>query len=106
MGVLQTMGLVPTARFPHEGGYAQVPQAVSSYMNQASSIAKDLGCPVNPKAKITLMYLIGKAKSLWAGKGWLWRMIAAAPEPVLAKSKLKICARAFTRLLQYLVHSR
>ena len=88
-----------TGRFLEEGGYESVQQEVSSYMAEAVSNAKTLGCPVNPKAKITHMYLIGKVKSVWAGKGWLWRPIAAAPEPVIAKSKLNKPPQSFrTRL--------
>ena len=37
------------------------------------------------------------------GEGVALWPIAASPAPILAKQKLKVCARAFTQLLQYLV---
>ena len=38
-----------------------------------------------------------KAKSLWAGKGWLGCPIAASPSPVILRSQLRVAALAFTR---------
>ena len=90
-------------QFLTAGGYTTDQQTVSNYMQKISSQITNLQCPANPKARITRLYLIGKAKTLWAGKGWLWRPIAASLSPVISKKKLRTCARAFSRLLRYLV---
>ena len=66
-------------------------------------MVQQLGRPLNKKAKQCKLYIIAKAKSLWAGKGWQWRPIAASPQPIVQKSKPRVAARAFTRLLKYLV---
>ena len=89
--------------FMREGGYHPTSQTLSDYMTTTVSNIVRLNCPQNAKAKITRLHLIGKAKSMWAGKGWHWRPIAASPNPAITKSKLKVCARAFTRMLRYVV---
>ena len=61
-----------------------------------------VGWARSKQAKLCRLYIIGKAKSLWAGKGWLWRPIAASPAPIVNPSQLRVAARAFTRFLKYL----
>ena len=55
----------------------------------------------NPDGRLATLYLIGKAKSLLKAQ-WLWRPIAALPQPLLHKRDLKVAARATTALLQLL----
>ena len=54
----------------------------------------------NPDGCLATLYLIGKAKSLLKAQ-WLWRPIAALPQPLL-KRDLKVAARATTALLRLL----
>ena len=60
-----------------------------------------IGVPNNTKARMCLLYLIAKMKSISKGE-WLWRPIASLPQPVVAKPHLTLCARAMTRFLRYL----
>ena len=90
------------AKFLTKGGYQQVSATTSDFMMQVGKLATDLGW-ASKRAKLCRLYIIGKAKSLWAGKGWLWRPIAASPSPIVSRSHLIVAARAFTRFLKYLI---
>ena len=97
------------AKFLEEGGYitdCRLSVLSDKCMHKVEALVSLLGWPRNKKAKLCHIYIIAKAKSLWSGKGWLWRPIAASasPQPIVLKSKVRVAARAFTRLLQYLVH--
>ena len=69
-------------QFLVEGGYLTESRSPTQYMREVSDMVQQLGWPVNKRAKLCRLYIIAKAKSLWAGKGWLWRPIAASPQPV------------------------
>jgi hypothetical protein len=50
-----------------------------------------------------VLYIIAKTKSLVKGT-MLWRPIAAYPEPLIPKKRLRIATRAMTRFLQYIIN--
>ena len=55
----------------------------------------------NPNGRLATLYLTGKAKSLLKAQ-WLWRPMAAVPQPLLPKRAPKVAARATTALLRLL----
>ena len=50
---------------------------------------------------MAVLYLIRKAKSP-VKQMWLWRPVAALPQPILPKRDLKVAARATTTMLRFL----
>ena len=58
--------------------------------------------PMNSKARLALLYLIGKAKPQLHTE-ILWRPIAAAPSLIISRSRLCVAARAFTCFVRCLV---
>ena len=57
---------------------------------------------MNAKARLALLYLLGKAKSR-ARVAILWRPIAAASTPVVSRSRLRVAACAYTCFVRALV---
>ena len=92
-----------TASFLTQGGYQNVPGSTKDSVTTVSRLVQELGWSQNKQARLCRLYIIGKAKSLWAGKGWLWRPIAASPSPIVLRAQLRAAARAFTRFLAYLI---
>ena len=92
-----------TEQFLIDGGYLIDSRSPTQYMRDVSDIVEKLGWSVSKRAKLCRLYIIAKAKSLWAGKGWLWRPIAASPQPIVQRSRLRIATGAFTCFLNNLV---
>ena len=53
---------------------------------EISDAVKKLVLDSEPPGRMAVLYLIGKAKSLLKNM-WLWRPIAALPQPILPKRK-------------------
>ena len=68
-----------TEQFLLEGGYLKDTRSPTQYMREVSDMVQQLGWPVTKRAKLCRLYIIAKAKILWAGKGWLSRPSAASP---------------------------
>jgi len=83
-------------------GYTRESDAHLNILKCLQSQASVKKWPVNAKARLALLYLIGKAKSR-ARIEILWRPIAAASSPIVARSRLRIAARAFTCFIRTLV---
>ena len=83
-------------------GYTRESDAHLDILKCFQSQASVKKWPVNAKARLALLYLIGKAKSR-ARIEILWRPIAAASSPIVAQSRLRIAARAFTCFIRTLV---
>ena len=78
---------------------AETPDAVRQ---ATAALICERGWNANPRARMCVLYIIGKAKSLLKGQ-WLWRPIAAYPEPQIRKLDLRTAARAFTCFLKHLI---
>ena len=83
-------------------GYIQVKQDPASVHSAIASLVSEFWWGVNSKGKMCVLYVIAKATSLLKGT-WLWRPIAAYPEPVIRKRRLRLAARALTHFLQYII---
>ena len=66
------------------------------------ALITEQGWNANPRARLCVLYIIGKAKSLIKGH-WLWRPIVVYPEPQIRKRGLRTAARVFTCFLKHLV---
>ena len=88
--------------FLTKGGYQPVQGSANDFMLNVAYLVEELGWARSKRGKLCRVYIIGKAKSLWAGTGWLWRPIAASPSPIVGRSPLRVAVRAFTRFLKYL----
>ena len=73
-----------------------------SILHTLQSMAQGKGWPVNAKARLALLYLIGKAKSR-VHIEIFWPPITTASAPVIARSGLKVVARAYTYFVRTLV---
>ena len=83
-------------------GYMRESDAHLDILNCLQSQASSKKWPVNAKARRWLLYLIGKATSRARIK-ILWRPIAAASSSVIARSRLRIAARAFSCFIRTFV---
>ena len=81
--------------------YVQCHESAASVQQRVSDLVMARDWQKNPMGKLALLYLIGRAKSLYK-PDWLWRPIAALPQPLLPKKELKIAARATTCMLRLL----
>ena len=97
MGLLQTMGVGLATGVPNEGVVCS-----RHGLNDVSGveIIKQKQWDVNPKGVLGCLYLLGKVKSLQRDE-WPWRGICAVPSPFLLKRRLRVGAKAMTRLLRY-----
>ena len=83
----------------HYSSCAETPDRVRE---ATAALIFERGWNANPRARMCVLYIIGKAKSLLKGQ-WLWRPIAAYPEPLIRKLDLRTAARAFTCFLKHLI---
>ena len=90
-GVLET--------FLRDEKYVERNQTQEDIAQAVKLLVQNHDWSVNPQGKMAALYLIGKAKSLLKGT-WLWRPIAALPQPILPKRDLKVAARATTTMLR------
>ena len=81
--------------FMHQQGYHKETASPDSIFQAIQSLAKNHAWPLNNKARLAVLYLIGKAKSQVQTE-MLWRPIAPSPAPVLSRSRSRVAARAFT----------
>ena len=82
--------------------YCKETVTTQSILHTLQSQAQGNGWPVNAEARLALLYLIGKAKSRIHIE-ILWPPIAAAPSPIIARSCLRVAARAYTCFVRTLV---
>ena len=71
-------------------------------VTETAALIKEHGWNTNARARLCVLYIIGKAKSLQKER-WLWRPIAAYPEPQIRKCDLRTAARACTYFLKHLI---
>ena len=69
-------------------GYTREAHDPSSIFQDLQQAVQDHTWPSNPKARLALLYLIGKAKSSIRHE-MLWRPIAAASSPLISRSHLR-----------------
>ena len=88
-------------RFVKDEGYQPVDKSVLQVSRILKERVSEHGWKAGTNARIALMYLLGKAKSLRL-PDILWRPIAAASRPFVSRNTLRIAARAFTCFLRCL----
>ena len=77
---------------------------VAETPDQVKKRLKAGGWKAGTSARVSLMYLLGKAEAM-GKEAMLWRPIAAASRPLVTRHTLRIAARAFTRFLRALRES-
>ena len=82
-------------------GYIKCTDAPETVTATVRKAIRANGWEDNPDGRLATLPLVGKAKSLLKAQ-WLWRPIAALPQPLLPKRDLKVAARATTALLRLL----
>ena len=75
--------------FLQKEGYTAIGLCAADVTTLMQDVVTSKGWPTNPKTQLCRLYLIDKAKSL-VKKRWLWRPIAASPNPVVNKTSLRI----------------
>ena len=88
--------------FMGQQGYQKETTSPDSIFQAIENSAKHHAWPLNNKARLALLYLIGKGKSQIQTE-ILWRPIAASPAPVISRSRLRVAAHAFTCFVRTLV---
>ena len=83
-------------------GYIPVQADADTVRQEVADLISEKGWGLNHKGRMCILYVIAKAKSLRKGT-MLWRPIAAYPEPLLPKKRLRLAARAMTRFLKYII---
>ena len=83
-------------------GYSREAADPSSIFQDLQQVIISHTWPSNSKARLALLWLIGKAKSCVSHE-ILWRPIVAASSPLVSRSHLRIATRAYTCFLRALV---
>mmetsp|Transcript_95376 Transcript_95376/g.164591 ORF Transcript_95376/g.164591 Transcript_95376/m.164591 type:complete len:468 (-) Transcript_95376:63-1466(-) len=81
--------------FLQKEGYIPRGMSEAQYSACIGKRLADRKWATSPLAKAGIFYLMAKAKSL-AKKDWLWRPIAATPEPFICPRLMRIASRAMT----------
>ena len=102
MGFCQAWAWDALQTFLTVQGYSWEAADQSSIFQDLQHAVQRHAWPSNPKARLALLYLIGKAKSSIRVE-ILWRPITAASSPIISRSHLRIAARAYTCFLRTLV---
>ena len=91
-----------TEQFLVKEQYSSCTETPDKVREATAALISERGWNANPRARMCVLYIIGNAKSLLKGQ-WLWRPIAAYPEPQIRKLDLRTAARAFTCFLKHLI---
>ena len=91
-------------KFVTEEGYARIAETPDQVKKRLKMRVSAGGWKAGTSARVSLMYLLGKAKAM-GKETMLWRPIAAASRPFVSRHTLRIAARAFTCFLRALRES-
>ena len=91
-----------TEEFLRKENYIPSDATPEQVTSEIAKLVSSKGWNTNSKARMCALYIIGKAKSLIKLQ-WLWRPIAAYPEPQIRKRDLRTAARAYTCFLGHLI---
>jgi hypothetical protein len=90
-----------TTAFLHAEKYSISTESRSDLLQGLLDLVQSKGWVASDKARLALLYLIGKGKSL-SLKHITWRPICAQSAPVIPRWRLRLAARAFTCFLKFL----
>ena len=90
-----------TTEFLHAEKYSISTESRGDLLQGLLDLVQSKGWVTSNKARLALLHLIGKGKSL-SLKHIIWRPICAKPAPVVPRWKLRRAARAFTCFLKSL----
>ena len=93
-----------TTSFLHAEKYVPIDGRHTDLLVGFHDLLSQRGWECNPRARLALLYLIGKSKSLCLPQ-ITWRPICAQCAPVLPCWKLRIATKAFTCLQKFLASS-
>ena len=102
MGILQRFIWDALVEFMIAEGYMCDNCSATQYTKKMRELVGKKGWPVNDKGGIALLYLLSKSKSI-RKKQWLWRPIAAAPQPFVCKKLIRTAGRAFTCFIRLIL---
>ena len=91
-------------KFVSDEGYTKITETPNQLKKRFKIRVSEGGWKAGVSARVSLMYLLGKAKAM-GKETMLWRPIAAASRPFVSRHTLRIAARAFTYFLRMLRES-
>ena len=91
-------------KFVSDEGYTRITQTPDEVKKRLKKRVSAGGWKPGVSARVSLMYLLGKAKAM-RKETMLWRPMAAASRPFVSRHTLRIAARAFTCFLRLLRES-